>query len=72
MAQTVTFTCKDCRHVWDTRVGMGRPDACPKCKSTNLRGAAQDHQTGTGRSGLSGSMFSSGRGPAYRGRAKTP
>ena len=31
------FKCHECRHTWELPVGGGRPEGCPKCKSTACR-----------------------------------
>ncbi len=58
---TRKFTCYECRHTWEVPYGAPRPDACPKCKSTNIHRAAEDR--GYAKRGCGGRGWS-GRGPA--------
>ena len=30
-AETRSFTCRDCRHIWQEPFGTGRPVECPSC-----------------------------------------
>ncbi|MGD0090546.1 MAG: DUF134 domain-containing protein [Planctomycetota bacterium] len=47
------FRCAACQHTWGGQHGKGRPAACPKCESRNLRRAETDcgcaRQRGMGR-----------------------
>jgi predicted DNA-binding protein (UPF0251 family) len=47
------FQCYECRNVWELPHGTGRPQACPKCSSTNIHRAAEDRgwAGGAGRGG---------------------
>ncbi len=36
------FKCYSCQNEWQEPYGTGRPDGCPKCKSTDFRRAPQD------------------------------
>lgn len=47
MAEKRTFTCYDCRHVWELAYGTGRPTRCPECQSTNIHRLSDER----GRSG---------------------
>jgi predicted DNA-binding protein (UPF0251 family) len=40
------FTCSECGHKWSVPFGAARPNACPKCCSTNFH--RSDPQTGCG------------------------
>jgi predicted DNA-binding protein (UPF0251 family) len=47
------FQCYECQNVWELPHGTGRPQACPKCSSTNIHRAAEDRgwACGAGRDG---------------------
>lgn len=51
------FICYDCKHQWSLPYGTGRPNECPKCKSTNIHRAPEDR--GWARAGWG---FGRGRG----------
>ena len=53
------FKCNECRNEWQDPYGTGRPDGCPKCKSTNIHRAPQDRGLG-GRHGRSGGCWRHG------------
>ncbi|MBU3933452.1 MAG: DUF134 domain-containing protein [Candidatus Omnitrophica bacterium] len=36
------FVCYECKNEWTVPYGTGRPNECPKCKSTNIHRAPQD------------------------------
>lgn len=55
------FTCYDCKNEWTSPYGAGRPNECPKCKSTNIHRAPQDR--GWARAGSA----VGGRGRCWRG-----
>lgn len=55
------FTCYDCKNEWTLPYGAGRPNDCPKCKSTNIHRAPQDR--GWARAGHG---FGRGRGRCGR------
>jgi len=55
------FTCYDCKNEWTSSYGAGRPNECPKCKSTNIHRAVQDR--GWARAGGAGG----GRGRCWKG-----
>ena len=56
------FVCYECKNEWTLPYGSGRPNECPKCKSSNIHRAPQDR--GWARAGLGG-----GRGRGRCGRA---
>jgi predicted DNA-binding protein (UPF0251 family) len=56
------FQCSDCRQEWSVPFGTGRPDACPRCNSSNFHRSEKDR--GQARRGGSGR----GRGKGRCGR----
>jgi predicted DNA-binding protein (UPF0251 family) len=36
------FKCYECQNEWQEPYGTGRPDRCPKCKSTDFRRSPQE------------------------------
>ena len=55
------FCCAECQHTWDVPFGTGRPEACPKCKSTNL------HREGAGGGRGNGQCRGRGQGRGWCG-----
>jgi len=56
------FVCYKCKNEWTCAYGSGRPNECPKCKSTNIHRATQDR-------GWAGAGGGFGRGRGRCGRA---
>lgn len=54
------FICYTCKNEWTSPYGAGRPNECPKCKSSNIHRASKDR--GWARTGGGG-----GRGRCWRG-----
>lgn len=54
------FTCSDCRNEWAVGFGVGRPEKCPKCSSTNFHRNSGERVCGKG--------FGAGRGQCHHGR----
>ena len=42
MAGMRKFKCYECRHIWESAYGSGRPGECPKCQSKNIHRADED------------------------------
>jgi len=42
MAGMRKFKCYECRHIWESAYGSGRPGECPKCQSKNIHRAEED------------------------------
>ena len=42
MAGRRKFKCYECRHVWESAYGSGRPGECPKCQSKNIHRAEEE------------------------------
>lgn len=52
IAQKRAFECSDCERSWKVPFGAGRPAACPKCGSNNLRQAESERGLGRGGRGM--------------------
>lgn len=46
MTETRKFTCSGCGHNWKVPYGVGRPSACPECKSANVHRSQVDRGHG--------------------------
>ncbi len=64
------FMCFDCGHEWEEPYGTGRPEACPKCGSPNIRRVDAGRGRGKGGGGRGrGRGGGGGRGGGWcRGR----
>ena len=54
------FRCYDCQNEWQEPYGTGRPDECPKCRSSNIRRAPQDRGS-AGKHGGAGGCWRDGQ-----------
>ncbi|MBN1502152.1 DUF134 domain-containing protein [Candidatus Woesearchaeota archaeon] len=70
------FKCFACQHEWEAAFGIGRPEKCPKCESTNIHrinvetsGFGHHGRGGTGR-GRRPSSTGQGRGQGGIGRGR--
>lgn len=48
MMENRKFTCRGCGHNWEVPYGVGRPSACPECKSVNVHRSPEDRGYGGG------------------------
>jgi uncharacterized protein len=46
--ETRRFTCSACSHNWEVPYGVGRPSACPECRSVNVHRSLEDRGHGGG------------------------
>jgi len=51
------FVCCECKHEWNSPYGVGRPNECPQCKSSNIHRAVQDKGWARGRGSAGGRGF---------------
>lgn len=72
VAKQRPFRCADCHHAWHVPYGTGRPAACPKCQSPNIRRTPESQAQAHRKAGGQGAKLAKGMRRRQRGGSGSP